>query len=170
MKWFNGDKGYGFFAAEAGPDVFVHFSAITGGGYRSLEEGQKVEFDITQARRAPRRKTSRSPADTSAASALQDAAQPPVPGGSARLSPGLPSASRSPSVAEPPVGQTPGAADTGGWSRLGAEQRWRSRRAVWGGQLAGTCVLLHADGGISLQGAGEAIRLAMVWPLARSLQ
>ena len=41
MKWFNGDKGYGFIAVEGGPDVFVHFSAITGGGYRSLEEGQK---------------------------------------------------------------------------------------------------------------------------------
>jgi CspA family cold shock protein len=48
VKWFNGEKGYGFIAAEGGPDVFVHFSAITGGGYRSLEEGQKVEFDITQ--------------------------------------------------------------------------------------------------------------------------
>jgi cold shock protein len=45
VKWFNGDKGYGFIAVEDGPDVFVHFSAITGGGYRSLEEGQKVEFD-----------------------------------------------------------------------------------------------------------------------------
>jgi cold shock protein len=48
VKWFNGEKGYGFIAVEDGPDVFVHFSAITGGGYRSLEEGQKVEFDITQ--------------------------------------------------------------------------------------------------------------------------
>ena len=41
-------KGYGFIAVEGGPDVFVHFSAITGDGYRSLDEGQKVEFDITQ--------------------------------------------------------------------------------------------------------------------------
>ena len=46
VKWFNGEKGCGFI--EGGPDVFVHVSAITGGGYRSLEEGQKVEFDITQ--------------------------------------------------------------------------------------------------------------------------
>jgi cold shock protein len=48
VKWFNGEKGHGFIAVEGGPDVFVHFSAITGSGYRSLEEGQKVEFDITQ--------------------------------------------------------------------------------------------------------------------------
>jgi CspA family cold shock protein len=45
VKWFNGGKGYGFIAAEGGTDVFVHFSAITGGGYRSLEEGQKAGFD-----------------------------------------------------------------------------------------------------------------------------
>jgi CspA family cold shock protein len=53
VKWFNGDKGYGFIAVEDGPDVFVHFSAITGDGYRSLEEGQKVEFDITQGQKGP---------------------------------------------------------------------------------------------------------------------
>jgi cold shock protein len=52
-KWFNGDKGYGFIAVEGGPDVFVHFSAITGGGYRSLEEGQKAGFDITQGQKGP---------------------------------------------------------------------------------------------------------------------
>ena len=66
VKWFNGDKGYGFIAVEGGPDVFVHVSAITGGGYRSLEEGQKVEFDITQGQKGPRRKTSGSPADAAA--------------------------------------------------------------------------------------------------------
>src|SRR5271165_148318 len=53
VKWFNGEKGYGFIAVEGGPDVFVHFSAITGGGYRGLEEGQKVEFDITQGQKGP---------------------------------------------------------------------------------------------------------------------
>ena len=53
VKWFNGDKGYGFIEVADGPDVFVHFSAITGGGYRSLEEGQKVEFDITQGQKGP---------------------------------------------------------------------------------------------------------------------
>jgi len=53
VKWFNGDKGYGFIEVEGGPDVFVHFSAITGGGYRSLDEGQKVEFDITQGQKGP---------------------------------------------------------------------------------------------------------------------
>ena len=47
VKWFNGGRGYGFIAVEGGPDVFVHASAITGGGAPSLEEGQKVEFDIT---------------------------------------------------------------------------------------------------------------------------
>ena len=54
VKWFNGDKGYGFIQVEGGgPDVFVLFSAIVGGGYRSLEEGQKVEFDITQGQKGP---------------------------------------------------------------------------------------------------------------------
>jgi CspA family cold shock protein len=48
-----GVVGYGFIAVEGGPDVFVHFSAITGGGYRSLEEGQKVEFDLTQGQKGP---------------------------------------------------------------------------------------------------------------------
>jgi CspA family cold shock protein len=66
VKWFNGDKGYGFIAVEGGPDVFVHVSAITGAGYRSLEEGQQVEFDITQGQKGPRRRTSGSSADASA--------------------------------------------------------------------------------------------------------
>ncbi len=48
VKWFNGAKGYGFLAREGGPDVFVHFSAIQGDGFRNLEEGQKVEFTIEQ--------------------------------------------------------------------------------------------------------------------------
>lgn len=48
VKWFNPGKGYGFLAQEGGPDVFVHFSAIQGQGYRNLEEGQKVEFSIQQ--------------------------------------------------------------------------------------------------------------------------
>jgi cold shock protein len=46
VKWFNGGKGYGFISREGGEDVFVHFSAISGSGYRNLEEGQKVEFSI----------------------------------------------------------------------------------------------------------------------------
>ena len=53
VKWFNADKGYGFIAVDGGQDVFVHFSAIAGDGYRSLEEGQKVEFDITQGQKGP---------------------------------------------------------------------------------------------------------------------
>jgi CspA family cold shock protein len=48
VKWFNAEKGYGFITPESGADVFVHFSAIQSTGYRSLEEGQPVEFDITQ--------------------------------------------------------------------------------------------------------------------------
>ncbi|MBI1793323.1 MAG: cold-shock protein [Chloroflexi bacterium] len=46
VKWFNGEKGYGFLAREGGPDVFVHYSAIDSEGYRNLQEGQKVEFVI----------------------------------------------------------------------------------------------------------------------------
>ena len=46
VKWFNGTKGYGFLARDGGEDVFVHFSAIKGEGYRNLEEGQRVEFSI----------------------------------------------------------------------------------------------------------------------------
>lgn len=48
VKWFNGTKGYGFIARDNGPDVFVHYSAIRGNGFRSLEEGQKVEFTVEQ--------------------------------------------------------------------------------------------------------------------------
>ena len=47
VKWFNNAKGYGFIEREGGNDVFVHFSAIEGQGYRSLNEGQAVEFDVT---------------------------------------------------------------------------------------------------------------------------
>jgi cold shock protein len=46
VKWFNASKGFGFIAREGGPDVFVHFSAITSSGFKSLDEGQKVEFRI----------------------------------------------------------------------------------------------------------------------------
>ena len=48
VKWFNAEKGFGFIAVEGGADVFVHYSAIQSDGYRSLEENQKVDFDITQ--------------------------------------------------------------------------------------------------------------------------
>jgi CspA family cold shock protein len=48
VKWFNGAKGYGFIERQGGEDVFVHFSAIQGDGYRNLEEGQQVEFSIEQ--------------------------------------------------------------------------------------------------------------------------
>ena len=48
VKWFNNQKGYGFITPESGKDVFVHHSAIQGDGYKTLEEGQEVEFEITQ--------------------------------------------------------------------------------------------------------------------------
>lgn len=51
VKWFNAEKGYGFISREQGGDVFVHFSAIQGTGYKSLEEGQRVEFDVVQGRK-----------------------------------------------------------------------------------------------------------------------
>ena len=53
VKWFNADKGYGFIAVDGGRDVFVHYSAIEMDGYRSLDEGQRVEFEITQGDRGP---------------------------------------------------------------------------------------------------------------------
>jgi cold shock protein len=51
VKWFNGEKGYGFITQESGPDLFVHYSEIQSGGYRTLEEGQKVEFEITDGKK-----------------------------------------------------------------------------------------------------------------------
>ena len=53
VKWFNNAKGYGFIAREDGPDVFVHYSAIKGDGYRSLDEGEEVEFEITDGPKGP---------------------------------------------------------------------------------------------------------------------
>jgi CspA family cold shock protein len=54
VKWFNAEKGYGFIAVEGGgADVFVHYSAIATSGYRSLDEGQKVEFEVTQGQKGP---------------------------------------------------------------------------------------------------------------------
>ena len=53
VKWFNAEKGFGFIEREGGDDVFVHFSAITGEGFKSLEEGQKVEFEIVEGNRGP---------------------------------------------------------------------------------------------------------------------
>ena len=53
VKWFNNEKGFGFISVEGEDDVFVHFSAIQNDGYKTLEEGEKVSFDITQGNRGP---------------------------------------------------------------------------------------------------------------------
>ncbi|MDJ0760598.1 MAG: cold-shock protein [Woeseiaceae bacterium] len=53
VKWFNDAKGFGFIEQESGPDVFVHFSAIQGDGFKTLAEGQKVEFTITEGQKGP---------------------------------------------------------------------------------------------------------------------
>ncbi|MBV1852819.1 cold-shock protein [Catellatospora tritici] len=54
VKWFNAEKGFGFIEQDGGgPDVFVHYSAITGSGYRELQEGQKVDFQVTQGQKGP---------------------------------------------------------------------------------------------------------------------
>jgi cold shock protein len=53
VKWFNAEKGFGFIEREGGDDVFVHFSAIQSQGYKSLDEGQRVEFDLEKGQRGP---------------------------------------------------------------------------------------------------------------------
>lgn len=53
VKWFNNEKGFGFIEVEGGDDVFVHFTAITGEGFKSLEEGQEVSFEIVDGNRGP---------------------------------------------------------------------------------------------------------------------
>lgn len=53
VKWFSDSKGYGFISQEDGADVFVHYSNITGDGFRTLEEGQEVEFEIVESNRGP---------------------------------------------------------------------------------------------------------------------
>ncbi len=54
VKWFNDSKGYGFISRESGDDVFVHYSDIQGGGFKSLREGQKVEFSVEQGDKGPK--------------------------------------------------------------------------------------------------------------------
>jgi CspA family cold shock protein len=53
VKWFNESKGFGFIERESGPDVFAHFSAIVGDGFKTLIEGQRVEFNVTQGQKGP---------------------------------------------------------------------------------------------------------------------
>ncbi|MDR7544656.1 MAG: cold-shock protein [Armatimonadota bacterium] len=53
VKWFSAEKGYGFISVDGGKEVFVHYSAIVGDGFRSLQEGQKVQFEIVEGRKGP---------------------------------------------------------------------------------------------------------------------
>lgn len=53
VKWFNESKGFGFIEQESGPDVFAHFSAIVGDGFKTLTEGQRVQFTVTQGQKGP---------------------------------------------------------------------------------------------------------------------
>ena len=53
VKWFNDSKGFGFIEQDNGPDVFAHFSAIEGEGFKSLDEGQRVSFDVTEGQKGP---------------------------------------------------------------------------------------------------------------------
>ena len=53
VKWFNSEKGYGFVTTEDGADIFVHFTAIQGDGFKTLDEGQKIEFDVVEGDRGP---------------------------------------------------------------------------------------------------------------------
>lgn len=53
VKWFNAEKGYGFIEIEEGNDVFVHFSAITGEGFKTLDEGERVQFNVVEGQRGP---------------------------------------------------------------------------------------------------------------------
>jgi CspA family cold shock protein len=57
VKWFNNAKGYGFIGREDGSDVFVHYSAVSGEGYKSLQEGEKVEFEVIQGQKGGRLQT-----------------------------------------------------------------------------------------------------------------
>jgi len=57
VKWFNAEKGYGFISQEDGPDLFVHYSEIQGSGYRTLDEGDTVEFEITEGKKGPQAST-----------------------------------------------------------------------------------------------------------------
>ncbi len=59
MKWFNAEKGYGFITQDTGADVFVHYSAIEGGGFRSLNEGDRVEFEVVPGPKGPQAKAVR---------------------------------------------------------------------------------------------------------------
>jgi len=88
VKWFNNAKGFGFLGREGGADVFVHYSSIQSDGYKSLKEGDEVEFDIIEGTKGPQAdhvvrindiiQSSAAPSSATPASATQPAAAPPV--------------------------------------------------------------------------------------------
>src|SRR5688500_4173575 len=78
VKWFNNAKGYGFIEREGGSDVFVHFSAIQGNGFRTLEEGQAVEFEIVDGPKGPQAGNVTKPSQTSKCRSGETRAGPPT--------------------------------------------------------------------------------------------
>jgi len=79
VKWFNDEKGFGFIEQEGGTDCFVHHSSIQGEGFKSLAEGEAVEFDVTQGPKGPRAENVRRLGQTAAAPKPPSAPAPPAP-------------------------------------------------------------------------------------------
>ena len=79
VKWFNDQKGFGFIEQEGGTDCFVHHSSIQGGGFKSLAEGEEVEFDVTQGPKGPKAENVRRLGQSAAAPESPAVPEPPAP-------------------------------------------------------------------------------------------
>ncbi len=79
VKWFNDQKGFGFIEQDNGPDVFVHHTSIQGEGFKSLAEGEQVEFDVTQGPKGPKAENVRRMGQSAAAPEPPPAPEPPAP-------------------------------------------------------------------------------------------